>query len=218
MFTGIVEEMGTLAAKGQGAAGLEMTFHGRKVLEGTAIGDSIAVNGVCLTVTRFTQSQFTVGVAPETLKRTNIGGLKPGQAVNLERAVTPTTRLGGHYVQGHVDGRGTLVQREGNREALWLTIQADAGIMRYVVTKGFICLDGTSLTVVDVWPDRFNVMLVPHTQEHIVLPERRVGDAINIEVDILGKYVEKLIAPLVRDQANASGGLTLDKLKEHGFQ
>ncbi|CAM2008998.1 riboflavin synthase [Acanthopleuribacter pedis] len=218
MFTGIVEEMGTLSAKGQGTAGLEMTFSGKKVLEGTALGDSIAVNGVCLTVTRFDQRAFTVGVAPETLKRTNLGDLRMGQAVNLERAVTPTTRLGGHYVQGHVDGRGILTERGGNREALWLTIQADAEIMRYVVTKGFICLDGTSLTVVDVWPDRFNVMLVPHTQDHIVLPQRQVGDAINIEVDILGKYVEKLIAPILAGGQRSAATLTLEKLKEHGFQ
>lgn len=217
MFTGIVEEMGSLAHKGHGAAGMTMTFNGRVVLEGTAIGDSIAVNGVCLTVTHFDSRQFTVGVAPETLKRTNLGDLALGDAVNLERAVTPTTRLGGHYVQGHVDGRGILRERTGNREALWLTIAAEPAIMRYVVTKGFICLDGTSLTVVDVWPDRFNVMLVPHTQDHIVLPRRKLGDAINVEVDILGKYVEKLIAPIVQDQQIGKAGLSLEKLKEHGF-
>ncbi len=217
MFTGIVEEMGHLAHKGQGPSGLTMTFNGRVVLEGTAIGDSIAVNGVCLTVTQFDHRQFTVGVAPETLSRTNLGDLALGDAVNLERAVTPTTRLGGHYVQGHVDGRGILRERKGNREALWLTIKAEPAIMRYVVTKGFISLDGTSLTVVDVWPDRFNVMLVPHTQDHIVLPRRKLGDAINIEVDILGKYVEKLIAPIVQDRQADRAGLSMEKLKENGF-
>ncbi|CAM2068359.1 riboflavin synthase [Sulfidibacter corallicola] len=216
MFTGIVEEIGTLAHSGRGAAGLEMTFRAGLVLEGTQLGDSIAVNGTCLTVTAMTAAGFTAGISPETLERTNLGALAAGQRVNLERAVTPSTRLGGHIVQGHVDGVGRLREKKGSREALWLTVSAAEHIMRYVVPKGFICLDGTSLTVVDVWPDAFNVMLVPHTQDHIVLPDRQVGDAINIEVDIVGKYVEKFMAGYAPG-SKASPGISLETLSENGF-
>ncbi len=213
MFTGIVEEIGHLAQVKNAASGVEMCFNARLVLEGTRIGDSIAVNGTCLTVTQLTPTSFTVGVAPETRSRTNLVALKAGHGVNLERAVTPTTRLGGHFVQGHVDGVGTLVEKRSDGEACWLTIRAASEIMRYVVPKGFICLDGVSLTVVEVWPDRFNIMLVPHTQQEVILPAKKVGDAINIEVDILGKYVEKLLA----GHTTSGPGVSAELLQDNGF-
>lgn len=214
MFTGIVEEMGQLLEVKPTAKEYHMRFGGKIVLEGTNLGDSIAVNGTCLTVTHFDTNSFTAGVAPETRKLTNLVDLKVGDPVNLERSVTPTTRLGGHFVQGHVDGVATLIDRNHDGEAIWLTLQADAAIMRYIVPKGYVALDGTSLTVVDVFPDRFSIMLVPYTQKMIVLPSKNVGDRVNIEVDILGKYVAKLIGGT---HASASGGLTLETLAEHGF-
>ena len=213
MFTGIVEEMGSVRNVTQTRDGYTMTIAGSKVLEGTNLGDSIAVNGVCLTVTQLTPNSFTVGVAPESLSRTNLGSLKISDAVNLERAVTPTTRLGGHYVQGHVDATGVITEFRPDQESLWVTIKAPPEVMKYVVPKGFIALDGTSLTVVDVFSDAFTVMLVAYTQSHIVLPSRKLGDRINIEVDILGKYVERLLQPHL-----ASGkGVSMEMLQEHGF-
>ena len=212
MFTGIVEEIGSVSAITNSGTGYEMTFKAARVLQGTQIGDSIAVNGTCLTVTVFDADHFKVGVAPESLQRTNLGQLKVGDPVNLERAVTPSTRLGGHIVQGHVDGTGTVLEKRRDRESLWVTIKADPEVMRYIVPKGFICLDGVSLTVVDVWPDRFNIMLVAHTQEHIILPQKPTGYRINIEVDIVGKYVEKFMVG--HRQAH---GITPEMLAENGF-
>lgn len=213
MFTGIIEEIGTVARIVSGASGYAMTFNADIVLEGTQLGDSIAVNGTCLTVTALEGRTFTVDVAPESRARTNLADLKVGGPVNLERAVTPSTRLGGHMVQGHVDGVGKVVEMRPDKEALWVTIEAEPAILRYVVPKGFICLDGVSLTVVEVWPTRFNIMLVPHTQSHIILPQKSVGYPVNIEVDIVGKYVEKFVAgPL----ANKTG-VTMETLRENGF-
>lgn len=212
MFTGIVEEMGTVASVNSGARAYSLRIDADVVLEGTKLGDSIAVNGTCLTVTSLSASSFTVDVAPETRSRTNLAQLAAKDVVNLERAVTPTTRLGGHLVQGHVDGLGTVTDLRPDGEALWVTIGASAEILRYVVPKGFICLDGVSLTVVDVTSSAFNIMLVPHTQKHIILPRKSVGYRINIEVDIVGKYVEKFVAPL-----HTATTLTMDKLRENGF-
>ena len=213
MFTGIVEEMGTVARIAPTGKGYAVTFHADVVLEGTRLGDSIAVNGTCLTVTRLEGKTFCVDIAPESRARTNLAQLKVGSRVNLERAVTPTTRLGGHMVQGHVDGTGTVTEMRTDGEALWVTVAAEPDILRYVVPKGFICLDGVSLTVVDTWAGHFNVMLIPHTRDHIILPHKTVGYAVNIEVDIVGKYVEKFVAgPLA-----ARAGITADTLRDNGF-
>lgn len=214
MFTGIVEEMGTLVAARQRAAGYEMTVRARIVLEGTRIGDSIAVDGACLTVTRLDKESFAVGLAPETLSRTGLGRLEPGARVNLERALTPQSRLGGHFVQGHIDGIGTIVDRRFDRESIRLTISLDRDLMRWVVPKGFVALDGTSLTVVDVLADRFSVMLVSHTQDHVTLSSKAVGDGVNVETDLIGKYVDRLLTH--RADASSSG-ISRATLDEHGY-
>jgi len=193
MFTGIVEELGKVRDCRREGDGYVLSVNCKTVLEGTALGDSIAVNGVCLTVTAIDDNGFVTGLAPETRHRTALESLSSGSPVNLERSVTPTTRMGGHFVQGHVDATGTIAKFRSDEDALWVSISAPTELMRYVVVKGYITLDGTSLTVVDVGEDWFSVTLVAYTQAHIVLPTKKVGDKINIEVDVLGKYVERLL-------------------------
>ena len=193
MFTGIVEELGKVRDCRREGDGYVLSVNCKTVLEGTALGDSIAVNGVCLTVTAIDDNGFVTGLAPETRHRTALESLSSGSPVNLERSVTPTTRMGGHFVQGHVDATGTIAKFRSDEDALWVSISAPTELMRYVVVKGYITLDGTSLTVVDVGEDWFSVTLVAYTQTHIVLPTKKVGDKINIEVDVLGKYVERLL-------------------------
>lgn len=194
MFTGLIEETGTVAAIGPRGEHFDLVINARTVLEDAAPGDSIAVNGVCLTAAIIGDGSFTAGLAPETLKRTNLGDLQPGAPVNLERSVTPTTRLGGHFVQGHVDDTGVIRAFRPDRDALWVTVEADPSLMRYIVAKGYIAIDGTSLTVVDTGADWFTVTLVDYTQSKIVLPRKKPGARVNLEVDILAKYVERLVA------------------------
>jgi len=193
MFTGIVEETGTVRYCRDSEQGFDFAIDCETVLEGTRTGDSIAVNGVCLTVTSMDTHGFVAGLAPETRARTSLDVEKPGARVNLERSVTPTTRMGGHFVQGHVDGTGRITAFDQDADALWVTVEAADALLRYIVPKGYIALDGTSLTVVDVTDTTFNVTLVAYTQTQIVLPTRAIGDRVNIEVDVLGKYVEKLV-------------------------
>ncbi len=211
MFTGLVEEIGAVSAIGRRGDHFDMRITAQAVLEGVRLGDSIAVNGVCLTVTEFDAESFSVGLAPETLARTNLGALTPDCPVNLERSVTPTTRMGGHFVQGHVDGTGTITAFRPDRDALWVTISVDAGLARYIVTKGYIAIDGTSLTVVDVGADWFNVTLINYTQEKIIIPRKNVGDLVNLEVDILAKYVERLAGE------RSAAGVTAETLTSAGF-
>jgi len=218
MFTGIVEEIGIVNRLWRVGQGYSLTVQAKTILDDVKLGDSIAINGICLTVTDFTTENFTVGLAPETRNRTNIVHLQQGQRVNLERALTPTTRMGGHFVQGHVDGMGTITRFRPDADALWVTIQAEASLMRYIVPKGFITLDGVSLTVVDVTEDSFTVTLVAYTQGEITLPEKEVGYGINIEVDILGKYVEKIMGQRAQQHENQPSGLSLDFLTQHGYQ
>lgn len=175
-----------------------MKIGAKTVLEGVSLGDSIAVNGTCLTVTQFDNqiSEFTVGLSPETLRKTSLVELSAGSLVNLERAVQPTSRMGGHFVQGHVDGTGEIVSMEAEEDSLWVKVKAAKEVLKYVVPKGFIAVDGTSLTVVDVFDeeDCFNFMLVAYTQQKVVIPLKKVGQKVNLEVDILGKYVERLLS------------------------
>ncbi|XP_065879965.1 riboflavin synthase-like [Euphorbia lathyris] len=197
LFTGIVKEMGEVNHLGTNIdGGFDLKIKAKTVLDGVHLGDSIAVNGTCLTVTSFTDGEFTVGLSPETLRKTSLIELEPGSLVNLERVVQPTSRMGGHFVQGHVDGTGEIVNREVEGDSLWVKVKADRSLLRYVVPKGFITVDGTSLTVVDVFDeeDCFNFMMVSYTQQKVVIPLKKVGQKVNLEVDILGKYVERLLS------------------------
>ena len=205
MFTGIVEEVGNVKSVGSG----KLTVSASAVLEATRLGDSMAVNGACLTVSGKDSTSFSVDVMPETLKRTNLGQLHPGSSVNLERALMVGGRVGGHLVQGHVDATGRVVSlvREGG--AVMAKLAAPPEVLRYVVEKGFIAADGVSLTVVGYDQSSFSVSLVGYTLNNTVLGSRKVGDQVNLEVDIIAKYVEKL--------REGRGGVTLDFLSDHGF-
>ncbi len=191
MFTGIVEEIGTVEALTEVAGSWSLTVRASTVLEDTALGHSLAINGACLTVTNLTDLAFSVGLSPETLRRTNLGDLRPGDAVNLERSLAVNGRFGGHFVQGHIDGTGVIRAFRPEGDALWVTVAAPDALLRYIIPKGYIAVDGTSLTVVDVLEDAFTFMLVAYTQQHITLPRKSVGSRVNLEVDILGKYVER---------------------------
>src|SRR5438445_2022117 len=195
MFTGIVEELGTVRAITPVATGASLTIAATTVLEDTQIGDSISVNGCCLTVVTLNDGYYAVDVVEETLKMTCLGSLKVGDRVNLERSVRLADRLGGHLVQGHVDGVGTLVAREAAPDdSVVVRIAAPPDILRYVVYKGSIAVDGISLTVAAVDEHSFSIALIPHTQDVTTLGFREPGDKVNLEVDIIAKYVEKLLA------------------------
>jgi riboflavin synthase len=206
MFTGIVEEIGTIK---QASAG-QLTIAADKVLEGSQLGDSIDVNGTCLTMTRIDKESFSIEVMPETLRRTNLGQLRSGNQVNLERALCLGGRLGGHLVQGHVDATGRVLTLTPEADALKVRYGAPPEVMRYIVSKGFIAVDGVSLTVVDCDDTSFQVSLVGFTRSHTILAKRRPGDLVNLEVDIIAKYVERLTG---KDKS----GITLDFLASHGF-
>ncbi len=210
MFTGIVEEVGTVRRLIQTPNRCELELSATIVLAGTKIGDSIAVNGVCLTVTKLGTDHFTADVMPETLRRSSLGMLKSGSAVNLERAMAADGRFGGHIVAGHIDGTGKIqsIQPEGN--AVLVTISASPELLRYIVKKGSIAIDGVSLTVASVTHTDFTVSLIPHTGAETTLLRHRSGETVNLENDIIGKYVEKLMQP-------KKSGLTMEKLHRYGF-
>lgn len=193
MFTGIVEELGTVEAVEEQGDAIRLTVAATTVLEGTGLGDSIAVNGCCLTVVSHDGHRWTADVMQESLDRTSLAGIAPGHRVNLERAVTADKRLGGHIVQGHVDAVGHVVARRPSEhwEVVEIAMPADLG--RYLVEKGSITVDGVSLTVVDVTPTTFTVSLIPETLARTTLGLRQPGDAVNLEVDVLAKHVEKLL-------------------------
>lgn len=188
MFTGIVEEVGRVKEAGPG----RLVIAAGTVLGDLKVSDSIAINGTCLTVVSRDQYTFAVNVVPETLRRTNLGSLRPGDPVNLERPLAVGGRLGGHIVQGHVDGTGVVDSIAGEGEALLVRFRASEAIMRYVVEKGFIAVDGTSLTVVNCDRQSFLVTIIPYTRDHTNLGTRKVGDVVNLEVDIIAKYIERL--------------------------
>ena len=216
MFTGIIEEVGRL----ERLAGGEIAIRAKKVLEDVALGDSIAVNGICLTVTRFDEAHFTADVMPETIRRTSLAELRRGSRVNLERALTLKSRLGGHIVSGHIDGVGMIAAMKEEGNAILLTVRASADILRYIVEKGSVALDGISLTVASVGAADFTVSLIPHTREITNLREKSVGSRLNIETDILGKYVEKLFpggCALGSAAPKGKDGITMDFLRQQGF-
>jgi len=206
MFTGIVEEIGKVSSTQPGG----LVIAASKVLRGMEPGSSIAVNGVCLTVTNFAGNAFSVDIMLETLRRTNLGSLGVGDEVNLERPLTPEKQIGGHLVQGHIDDTGRVTSVTWDGEAMMVRVQAPPQAMRYMVNKGFIAVDGVSLTIVDYDAGSFLVSIVGYTREHTTLGSKRVGDLVNLEMDIIAKYVERL------SQAHPSG-ITIDFLKEHGF-
>lgn len=189
MFTGIVEEVGTVVEAVDHRLVVRAT-----TLDGVAVGDSIAVNGACLTVVELTDATFAVDLSDETLARTALGSLAKGSPVDLERALLPTSRMGGHFVQGHVDGVGTIVELSGLVEARIMSIDAPAEVERYLIEKGFITVDGISLTVTSVVGATFSIAVIPYTWEHTVLGSKRLGDAVNLEVDVLAKYVAKFVS------------------------
>ena len=214
MFTGIVEEVGQVKAIGNGTLQIQAT----KVLEDVKLGDSIAVNGICLTVTGFNSHSFQADVMPETIKRTSLGELKLGSPVNLERALTLSSRLGGHIVSGHIDGTGRIVSLKEDKNAILMKIQADGAILRYIVEKGSVALDGISLTVAQVDSRDFTVSLIPHTRQVTNLSVKGEGSLINIENDVVGKYVAKLLQPAGESaDVAAKSSITMDFLKENGF-
>lgn len=211
MFTGIIEEIGEIRQIRMGSTSCVLTVAAKKILSDVHIGDSIAVNGTCLTVCRFDGGSFTADVMPETMRRTNLGKLAPGSPVNLERAMAANGRFGGHIVSGHVDGTGMVKSLHREENAVWVTIAADTAILRYIVEKGSIAVDGISLTVARVTAQDFAVSVIPHTGEETTLLYRKPGDVVNLECDIIAKYVEKLLSP------QKSGKISPQFLVEHGF-
>lgn len=218
MFTGIIEELGRIARIDVGSQSGKLFIEARAVLQDVRLGDSIAVNGVCLTVTSFTESGFTADVMPETLKNTNLGSLKQGDVVNLERAMAMGDRFGGHLVSGHVDGTGLIVSREPYANAVLFRISAAADLLRYMVPRGSVAVDGISLTITDVRRDSFSLSIIPHTLSHTNLQRKRVGDTVNLECDLIAKYVDRLLAWRRGEEAEADGSrINQDFLRQHGF-
>lgn len=214
MFTGIVEKIGSIKEIRKGEKSASLTVECKDILEGILLGGSISVNGVCLTVTAMSGSSFEADVMPETMRATNLKYLKPGDAVNLERAVSPAGRFGGHIVSGHIDGTGTICEIKKEDNAVWFTIEAGSKILKYIIQKGSIAIDGISLTVQYVDDRIFKIAVIPHTRDYTTMPNRRIGYSVNIECDIIGKYIEKLMN--FQDK-EAKGGITLAYLQEYGF-
>ena len=215
MFTGIVEETGSIKNIKRGAASAELSIEASKVLEDVALGDSIAVNGVCLTVTDFSGSMFTADVMHETLDRSSLGALRPGSPVNLERAMKTDGRFGGHIVSGHIDGTGHISNISRDDNAIWYTIDTSGDILRYIVEKGSIAIDGISLTVASVDESSFKVSIIPHTAANTILAVKKAGDVVNLENYIIGKYVEKLMRTAENETEESC--ITEAFLIENGF-
>ncbi|MBQ3969855.1 MAG: riboflavin synthase [Clostridia bacterium] len=216
MFTGIIEEVGTVKGLVSGANSGVITIGAVKVLENTRIGDSIAVNGVCLTVTSIFSDGFTADVMPETFRRSNLGFLKIGDNVNLERAMAADGRFGGHIVSGHIDGVGIIADKKRESNAVWVTIKTQKEISELIVEKGSIAIDGISLTVAKVGAEEFSVSIIPHTGSQTTLLDKKAGDRVNLENDIVGKYIKKLLN--VPDKSSKKDSkLTFELLKEYGF-
>lgn len=217
MFTGIVEEVGRVQSIRREPANAVLTIAASKVLEDVHLGDSIAVCGVCLTVTSFTSNAFTADVMHETLNRSSLGALKPGSPVNLERAMPANGRFGGHIVSGHIDGTGRITRIRPDGNAVWYTISATPSLLRYIVEKGSIAIDGVSLTVAAVDQTSFAVSIIPHTGAETILLGKKPGETVNLECDVIGKYVEKLLAPYAPDQKAKISGITMEFLAQNGF-
>jgi riboflavin synthase len=212
VFTGLVEEKGRVeAVKRQGAEGAVLRIQAAKIMADLKVGDSVAINGICLTVTSLNEKGFAADVMPETWRKTGLSGLKNGEGVNLERAMPATGRFGGHIVTGHIDGVGRILQRFREGNAVVYKISAPAEVLRYTVAKGSIAVDGISLTVASLEAGAFSVSLIPHTAAETTLGDKGVGDLVNLEGDCIGKFVEKLL------RERPEGKNLMDTLRENGF-
>jgi riboflavin synthase len=226
MFTGIIEEIGTMRSIAHQGQAMVLTIQAKRILTDMHLGDSISINGVCLTVIAFDASSFTVDVMPVTYHHTTLKKLHNGDRVNLERAMSAQGRFGGHIVQGHVDGSGRIASRHAEQNAVVFTIVPDdSAILKYIIPQGSITVDGISLTVVQVGERTFVVSIIPHTLEQTILQDKQQGGTVNIECDLLGKYVERLLhyqgssdqVAGEKQGINKSGGITAAYLAEHGF-
>lgn len=214
MFTGIIEELGTVIKLDQQGVSARITIEADKVLENTKLGDSIAVNGVCLTVTDLGKSKFCADVMAETLRRSSLGVLKKGSKVNLERAMAADGRFGGHMVSGHIDGTGEIAKISPEGTAVWYTIEATESILDGIVEKGSIAIDGISLTVAAVTEHDFSVSIIPHTGANTTLSLKKQGDIVNLENDVVGKYVQKFLS---KKKEKTESNITEDFLGKYGF-
>lgn len=215
MFTGIIEEIGKVIRVQRTAGSSFIEIQAEKVLTDAHIGDSIAVNGVCLTVTDMTNDTFRADVMNETLSRSSLGSLVSGSMVNLERAMAANGRFGGHIVSGHIDGTGIITDVKNDGIAVWYTISAEDSLLRYIVEKGSIAIDGISLTVAKVTNSTFSVSIIPHTASETTLSMKKTGDIVNLENDIIGKYVERLMKS--SEPHASSSNITMEFLAKNGF-
>lgn len=215
MFTGIIEEIGTVKQLIRGDKAIVLEITAKKVLEDVKLGDSISVNGVCLTVTTFSANRFTVDVMPETVHATSLSELAAGSKVNLERAMIANGRFGGHFVSGHVDGTGMIEEKRRVSNAVYYTISVANDLARFLMLKGSVTVDGTSLTIFGVAENTFTISLIPHTMQETILGEKGKGDKVNIEVDMLAKYMDHL---LNRQEPKANSSISAAFLEEHGYK
>ena len=216
MFTGIIEEVGIVQGLKVDSKASKIIIKADKVLENTQLGDSISTNGVCLTVTNLEKTYFEADIMAETFRRSNLGSLKIGSKINLERALTLQSRLGGHMVSGHIDGTGKIVSVDKEEIATWITIEAEENLLRYIIEKGSIAIDGISLTVAYVDNQVFKVSIIPHTGEETTLLNKKIGDVVNLECDMVGKYVEKLLG-IQNQNGQKNSKINEDFLKSNGF-
>ncbi|MFO7818704.1 MAG: riboflavin synthase [Halanaerobacter sp.] len=214
MFTGIVEELGEVKNIQRSSQSIILTIKAEKVLEDIKLGDSIATNGVCLTVTDFNERKFSVDVAPETMRKSNLGNLSIRDDVNLERALRLKDRLGGHLVSGHIDGTGKISAKQREDNAVLITITPEPELLKYIISEGSIAVDGISLTVADLTDNSFTVSIIPHTNQLTTLSQKKVGNIVNLETDMIGKYVERM---LNFEEESENKDLDLQKLRDSGF-
>ena len=211
MFTGIIEEVGSIISIQQGAEVFKLIIQANKIMQDIHLGDSVAVNGICLTVISCSEKSFSVDVMNETLNRSEIKKISVNTLVNLERAMVASDRLGGHIVSGHIDGSGKIVRIKKDANAVWFFITADSKILRYIIEKGSVAIDGISLTVVSVEKETFSVSVIPYTYKHTILAQKKVGDSVNIENDCIGKYIEHFI------HFSKKSKITAEFLSKNGF-
>lgn len=217
MFTGIIEEIGHVAAIKKGVKSVVLTIKAKKVLEDAKLGDSIAVNGVCLTVTNLAKDAFMADVMHETMNRSSFSKLKVGDELNLERAMLAGGRFGGHIVSGHIDGLGIIAEIKKDDNAYWYKIKTSEEILRGIVMKGSICIDGISLTVADLDNTSFSVSIIPHTRANTILFKKQLGDCVNLENDIVGKYIEKFCGLNIDKDNKTNNGISMETLMLNGF-